>query len=402
MDPLARKKRIIYITLTLVIALSAAGFYLWRSISPATPPAKEEAQGIIDRIVGKIFGAPKPPPPPTLPPETVPPPPPPTTEELKINEEKQLLQLTDFAVIAPSLDAKQARILFYKKDGGDMMASAFHSVIPEKLSHVTIVGLLKGIWAPAKDRAFLHYLDGEEVKSFLHIGTSTVVLFPFNVQSFSWSPSGTQIAYTLRNGTELDLIIADASGKNARTIFRTPLASTHLQWVSSDEILFTTTPSSRAEGHAFFYHPSSGAFTKILGPFYGLMVHFSPNGQGALFSHVERGGKNLTLSHYDARTGRSTDLGVATLPEKCAWAGIDTVYCAVPRTSTAEQWPDQYLRGENASSDKIVRITLKNNGIETVFDEGLYDMQDLFLTSNEQILGFVDRHDGTLWRLKLK
>lgn len=402
MDPLTRKKRIIYITLTLIVALSAAGFYLWRSVSPAAPPAKEEPQGVIERIFGRIFGTPALlPPPPTLPPRVATPPPP-TSEELEVNEQKQLLQLTDFAVVSPSLDAKETRILFYKKEGGDMMASPFHSTVPEKLSHITIVGLLEGIWAPKKGRALLRYLDREEVKSFLHVGTSTVVLFPFNVQSFSWSPSGTQIAYTLRTDDGLDLVTADASGKNARTIFHTPLVNTHIQWVTADEIVFTTTPSSMAEGHAYIYRPSSGAFTKILGPFYGLMVRFSPDGTHALFSHVERGGKNLTLFSYDARTGRSIDLGIATLPEKCAWAGADALYCAVPRTVATEQWPDQYLRGENASLDKIVRITLKDTNITTIFDEGAYDMQDIFLTSDENILGFVDRRDGTLWRVKLK
>lgn len=397
MDPLARKKRIIYITLMLMVALSAAGFYLWRSI---TPPAKEEPQGIFERIFGKIFGAPEPPPPPTTPPPGAIPPPP--AEKIEINEQKKLLQLTSFAIISPSLDAKETRILFYKKEGGDMMASAFHSIVPEKLSHITIVGLLESIWAPTKGRALLRYLDGEEVKSFLHVGTSTVVLFPFNVQSFSWSPSGTQIAYTLRNGNGLDLVIADASGNNARTIFRTPLVSTHIQWVTADEIIFTTTPSSMAEGHAYIYRLSSGAFTKILGPLYGLMIRFSPNGTYALFSHVKRGGKNLTLSHYNTANGQSIDLGIATLPEKCAWAGTDTLYCAVPHTVADAQWPDQYLRGENTSSDKIVRIALKDNSTETVFDERIYDMQDLFITGDENILGFIDRHDGTLWRIKLK
>ncbi len=403
MDPFARKKRIIYITIMLAIALIAAVFYLWHSIAPPAPPAGEYPGGVIERIFGRIFGAPEPsPPPPMLPPEGLSPPPP-TDEQLKINEQKQLLQLTDFAVISPALDTKEELILFYKKEGGDLMASALHSTVPEKRSHLTVVGLLGALWAPTKTRALLHYLDQEDMKSFLHIGTSTVVLFPFNIKSSSWSPSGKEVAYTLLKDNQLDLIITDASGKNARVIFRTPLTDTHIQWLTNDTFLFVGAPSFRAEGYAFIYHRTSGAFTKIIGPLRGLMTRASPDGAHILFSYVNSGGKNLTLSRYAIQKDELVNLDIATLPEKCAWAHTDALYCAVPRFITSEQpWPDQYLRGEINSQDKIVRITPKDNTIETIFDEGAYDVQDLFITADENILGFVNRYDGTLWRIKIK
>lgn len=318
--------------------------------------------------------------------------------------DQRLVQLTDFSVISPSLNEKGDAVLFYKKDGGDLINFGFDGAGEEKLSHITIVGLTEALWSPKRDRAAVFYLDGETLKGFLHIGTSSVAVLPTNTQSFSWSPNGNQLAYATRKDAALDLVIADASGKNAKTIFSTPVLDSSVVWITTDSIAFQTAPSGFADGFVFLYSRGSGKFTKVLGPLRGLSANWSPDGNRILVSSTVSGGDNA-LNVYDAAGKQIFTTGLATIAQKCAWVSAERLYCAVPK-ETAQNivWPDDYLRGEVNTTDRIIRIDLKTKETAEVFngENAFFDASDLVLTPDEKHLFFVNRFDGTLWRLLLK
>jgi hypothetical protein len=320
-------------------------------------------------------------------------------------EERTLLQLTDFSTVAPSLNKKDDKIFFYKKDGGDLFSSDFDGKSQEKLSNITILGMTEALWSPERDRAAIFYLDEETIKGFLLIGTSSVAVLPTNIKSFSWSPRGSLLAYLTEKNEELALTTTDLSGKNARTIFSTPILDAHIAWADADTIAFQTAPSGLAEGFLFGYSRSSGNFSKILGPRIGLISLFSPDGKRILISTSSNGGKQVALTIHNTSGTELFKTGLATIPQKCAWAGDERLYCAVPRgLERSVLWPDDYLRGELNTDDRIVLIDLKNKETRTVFSDDAYgfDMSNLVVTEDETHLFFVNRWDGTLWRLRLK
>lgn len=403
MNDLDRTKRIIYFSITGAILLVGA-YFVWRLFAGGTDTTQPTGQSPINGSVPgfPLAGTSTPPTPgatgtSTPPIATLPP------------EAQRLLRLTDYGVIGPSLTGDQTKILFYKKDGGGLYTIDFDAKHTEKLSPITIVGLLDAIWSPAADRAAVQYLDQDTVKSFLHIltgqaGTSTVSVLPPDAASPVWSPDRKAFAYLITKGDITNLIVADAAGRNPRAVFSNRLGDASIAWVAPDKIAFTTAPSGRAQGFLFTYSRGSGTFSQILGPTFGLTGRWSPDGSKILSSFTNSTGQNLQLALFDANGKEIQPLALATLPDKCAWsADSQDVYCAVPRALPAgATWPDDYLRGEISAPDRIVDINPATGDVTPVLDENTFTASELFLTKDKSTLFFINRLDGTLWRYELK
>lgn len=391
MNSITGKKLVIYgLVGGAAILLSFIFFWYRRTIPQQVPtPEEKRVSGRLPRIIeGQPAGE-------ELPKEEV-------TPEIIGTSEQKLLQLTDFPIISPSLNPKEDRLLFYKKGGGDLLSYDFSGKEPQKIANITIVGILEALWSPAKDRAAVFYLDGETLKAFLHIGTSSVAVLPQNIESFSWSPNGSSLAYLRRENEKASLITADAGGMNQRNIAEFPLWEARLQWSANDRISVSTAPSGLAEGFLFLFSRGSGTLTKIARGF-GLEALWSPNGSLILISSTASGGKNIRLSLLDAGGKELWSPGMATIVDKCVFASADKIYCAIPRfISPGGVLPDDYLRGSLHTADRIVALDTDKKEIREVFTEGTFDISDLIITSNEEYLFFVDRRDGTLWRYKLK
>jgi hypothetical protein len=390
---LNRTKRIIYVSLG-VITLGVIIFLLVRSFLSTETRTKEEQQRVTGRAPGrqpsgdtgveKLTETPK---------------------ELEIvgRPEQKLVRLSDFPTIGPALNKGQNKILFYKKDGGGLYQTAFSGENQEKISNLTIVGLTEALWNQGGERAAVFYLDGETKKSFLHIGTTTTAALPQDLTGFSWSPDGRSLAYLQKNADRLNLVTADSSGRGAKTIYTTPIMDSQVSWVNFDKLAFETAPSGLAEGFIFTYSRSANSFVRLLGPFFGLTSLMSPDGSRVLVSTTDTAGRNLDLTVYNASGKAELVLTPPTLPEKCVWLGSKIIYCAVSRSSLADSiLPDEYLRGELNTSDRIIRLDLENKKTQEVFNQEDFDISNLIVTKDESYLFFINRKDGTLWSLKLK
>lgn len=398
MDTLDQKKRIIYFSAAFIILLAGA-YLVWRIFIGGGTPTQPTGQ---PPITGSVPGFP------TTPGTT-----PPTPGSIGTStppivtlppEAQKLLQLTDYPIIGPSLNRDETKVLFYKKEGGGLYAVDFDAKSTEKLSPITIVGLLDATWSSARDRSAVQYLDQDTIKSFLHIGTSTVAVLPPDTRSPTWSPDRKSLAYLLIRDGRANLIIADAAGKNPRTVLSNQLRDASIFWVTPDKISFVTAPSGRAEGFLFAYGRGPGSFNQVLGPRFGLTARWSPDGSKVLASFTNRTGANPQLALFDAAGKELQRLSLVTLPDKCVWSpDSKDIYCAVPRkTSPDTTWPDNYLRGELASSDRVIDINPDTGDVTPVLDEGTLSLSNLFVTKDKSLLFFINRTDGTLWRYKLK
>lgn len=397
MNDLNQKKRIIYFSLAAVI-LIAIGYLIWRTFIRSSEPAQPTRQ---PPITGSVPG---------FPPGatgTSPVPSTGTTTPQVVtlpSEARKLLRLTDYPIVGPSFNPDGTRILFYKKEGGGLYAVDFDGKSADKLAPITIVGLLDAAWSSSGDRSVVSYLDQDTVKSFLHIGASSVGVLPPGARSPAWSPDRRSLAYLITRDGITNLIISDAAGRNPRTVFSNQLRDASITWVTANKLSFLTAPSGRAEGFLFTYTPGSGSLIQILGPRFGLTARWSPDGSKILASFTNRAGNNPQLALFDASGKELQRLAFATLPDKCAWSSdSQDIYCAIPRqVSPGTTWPDDYLRGELASPDRIVDINPANGDVTPVIDEEQVTVSNILISKDKSLLLFVNRADGTLWRYKLK
>lgn len=391
---LSLTKRTIWTILGIAV-LGVLGYIAYRRLLP-TPVAPEEEGSRV--ITGRTL--PSPAIPQTLPESgtgAIPLP------DLASIAEERLVRLTDFPVVSPTLNRDETRVLFYKKSGGDLFASDFSGKKLEKQSNLTVIGLIEAVWRKHGDRAVVRYTDGDTVKSFLQIGTSTIAVLPQGITSAAWSPDGSALAYTIPRDDRLELITTDASGKNPRILYRTPLTDAVVAWITADIFIFKTAPSGATDGYLFAFSRRDSSFVKVFGPQRGLMGLWSPDGNALLASGIGSGQRETTITLYSRSSKESRALSLATLAEKCLWSAAASVFCAVPKTiPPATVLPDDYLRGVFNSSDRIVEIQNATGGVSPLFDEGDFDMSDLLATKDKKRLFFVNRRDGTLWTLAIR
>lgn len=385
-----KKLTIVILIAVLIIATGIIFYFLLRTDKGGKTDEQE-------RITGKIPGFPE-----TLPREggsieTAP-------EEGEITEapEARLKQITDFPVISPALSEDEKRVLFYKKDAGDLISYDIEKKLQERISRITIIGLLEAMWSPKKDRAAVFYLDGDIKKGFLHIGTSSVAVLPSRIRSFSWSPNGSLLAYIAPTPEGSELTIADPSGENRRIVFESPLKDPIINWIASDAIGIETAPSGKAVGTLFRYSRTSGVLSRILSGF-GVSTLWAPDGRAIALSSTDVSGKNLSLSIYDSSGKLVFATLMRTVTDKCIWITNTALYCAVPRTiPQGAILPDDYYQGSFHTSDRIVKIDTEKEEIREVFNEGDFDIANLLIAKNEDVLFFVNRRDGTLWRYTME
>lgn len=402
MDTPARTRQLIYIALG-IIGLALVGYLAYRLFSgggaqqtPTPQPTQAPTTGNIGELPSALnaggTGQIPPPASPTPNPSIMP----------GQGVHPDLVQLTDFSVLGPSLTKDENKVRFYKKDGGHLVVSDF-SGTKEEISNLTLVGILDAQWSPAKDRALVSYLEGDIVKMFLHIGTSSVVNIGSDIRSASWSPTGKEFAYTNEQNGKLQLIVGDSNGKNLKVIYQTPVLDAQVAWISANMFAFQTAPSGLADGYIFLYARSNGSFRRVMGPTFGMESIWSPDGSRAIVSSTNGAGND---PHYVVLTSsglKSPSTAGLLLMEKCVWANSHVMYCAIPREIPADAvLPDSYLRGEWTTRDRLVRLDLDGKQASYVLNDSTFDMTNLLITKNEDYLFFINKPDGTLWRLKLK
>jgi hypothetical protein len=266
----------------------------------------------------------------------------------------------------------------------------------------------------------MRYLDtdGKTIETFLGVlpkeslsaNPSTInqitgSLLPKNIEDISISPDSSNMFYLFDSGNDLIGTTLNFLNNKKIQIFDSPFTEWLSGWPNSKTITLTTKPSSTVPGYMYEINSADGKnFNQVWGEVNGLTTLTSPDGKLVLY-----GDGNLNLSVYNISTNTSTLLGVKTLPEKCVWGSAsDAVYCAVPKSIPAGQYPDAWYQGEVSFSDQIWRVAIKTGNSTMLVDpltiSGGEDVDGikLALDPSANYLFFVNKKDSYLWEFNLK
>ena len=343
---------------------------------------------------------------------TITPPTPPKLPKTRegLEREQKLIQIVSKPIISPALSQDGTKILYYAKAGGNLEAVGLDGKNEEKLSTITILGLLEALWQnPDKEAAILTYIESGTAKRFISsTATSGVIFLPASVTTTGWSPDGKEIAYFINQKESFNLTITDDKAQKPAVVYATPIPDFNIFWTSKDKILLASRPSGAAPGILFYYDRTKKTFNKIFTESYGLTILPSPDAQNMLFAGTNSSGKNLKLYFSKIDGSDSQEIETQTLPEKCVFKKDgSSIFCAVPKNITLFGiLPDDWYMGTGFFQDRFVQIDTANSqsgniSIKEVYTEKNFDAFNLFLSQDNQFLFFQDKNDETLWRLKL-
>lgn len=272
-----------------------------------------------------------------------------------------------------------------------------------RISDKTLPGIQQASWLPDGSMAIVRFLadsdSGETLDTYaLPADGSDGYFLAQNLDEAQ--VLGQNSIFTLMAGTNSSIgTLAGINGSNATTLFTTPLSGI-IVYPAGSGFIAATKAASEIGGYAFSINSTTGVFTPVLGPLNGLTVLPSPSGQYLLYSYTD--GTLYHMGVLNLATGAVTPLPVATIAEKCVWAGDNvTLYCGIP-TSFSGNLPDDWYQGAVSFTDRIWRINLTTRLATMVVNPAVYgntliDAVNPTLDPSGQYLVFRNKKDSSLW-----
>jgi len=339
------------------------------------------------------------------------------TEEVVVSEEEgvddEIIEVEGVEYITYFVQKKNGHIL-KDSDLEEEQIKLLNKTIPQ--TEMSIVN---------EDFAIIQYLDSakEVINSFAGIfkeeeivgedeiiETNTIFdgsVFPSNMESITFSPSTSQLAFLSSNIISTNVVVVDLESnlEDFTVVYTTPLLDISLEWGSDDYLYLTSKADSRAKGFVKKINPRTGEDETVISGIYGLTSNVSPDGEYMIISNSLN--NNSALYLYDTGTGLISNLSLYTLPEKCVWSKENTsiAYCAGQRFASEGNYPQDWYQGKVSFADILWRIDLEDLAVEEFYTfpgiEKTFDIISPQLSPDEKRLFFIDKNDSTPWVLRL-
>ncbi|MEK7586447.1 MAG: hypothetical protein AAB453_01095 [Patescibacteria group bacterium] len=282
---------------------------------------------------------------------------------------------------------------------------------PEKIAELETVKIKKVVWALDKQdfKLFTLAIDGKtNLIKMVTWPEATTTLPNGNIYDLAVSPNQKQLFYLEEKVGETFGYLTDLEFKKKELVFTSPFTSWHVNWFTPGAIAFAGKASNQALGLVYFLDLKTKKLTRVLGDRLGLSVLPSLGGTHLALSQTE--GRQTRLSFYDLKKSEVVGPTLNTLAEKCVWADNEIIYCAVPKTLPAGDYPDSWYRGEinfadeiwraNITTGETKRISVANN--LTDLSENNFDAENLFLNQEATTLFLLNRLNSRLMAFDLK
>ncbi len=308
--------------------------------------------------------------------------------------------------IATASSSAETIVNFIERQSGNVYAYLVHAGTLTRTSNKTIPGIQSAVWASNASLAFVRYLSGENFSTI-----NTYALYPDGTNGFFLSQNLSDVAVSSTNVLTLASGVSGSSASLLRTdgtrsseVFTTPLSSLRIAFAGKNQYLAFTKPTSSLHGSAFIVD-GAGRFSRVAGPANGLVAKASPSGKWVLVSYTSSGAMQMNL--VNTTTGEPISLPVATVADKCVWTADDSaIYCGIPVSPPAGEYPDDWYQGAISFNDRIWKIDVAGRYAQLVLDfsketEKTLDATALAVDQLNTVLVFVNKNDSSLWSYQL-
>ncbi len=314
------------------------------------------------------------------------------------------VRLTDEPVVSPILFFQGNGISYFNSQGQlfqtDLQISDGTALLSGKRElSIALKSNISKIHWPLNGNNFIAEFNSANRPTWSVYETSKAKYtdLPSQVYSFSWLPTGDRIVY----------VWIDAAGKatlnvaNADTSAYQKIADLfqpdNVVYASPDgqNIAFHRTQNNDVTTNVINIVSIDGKkFTGIVKDGYNSGVLWSPDSRKFLFGKRDSGAQEFSLWVADITTGEIRSLGVQGAVSKAVWSRDSlSVYAGVPNTGIA---------GQGLTQDTIFKVDV-GSGQQQQYDPGLpVDARDMFLSSDQSLLFFLNAQDNSIYYISVK
>ena len=263
-------------------------------------------------------------------------------------------------------------------------------------------------WSSDGDGVVMKYADGSIMTYEISAQKKTVLRSGMDDVQWAHIPGKILYKYYDDGSKERSLNFANADGTNWKKIAELPFRETRFAQVPSS-IFAVFWPKGVRDTVTELYQVSTvtgGDAQKIFEGRRGADFMPSPTGERILMSVLNDAGMP-TLATIDARGQNYTDLHVPTIVSKAVWArdGVHVYYAQPTDIPQGAVMPDEYFAKKFTTHDTFYKMDVTTGKKERVVDlEAItqqFDATDLRISASGDMLLFINRADGLLYRITL-
>lgn len=331
-------------------------------------------------------------------------------------EVAKIAAISDEAVLSPILASDDLSIKYYSQKSGKAYQIDLDGMNKKSISDKDLIGLSSVIWSPDKTKVITKNVNSDGNVQFYNYNYSTGIPTPLkkNLDEVSWDSTGNKIFYKYYEPAtkERSLNIADPDGNNWKKLADLAYRNVAIAQIPQSGIVSFWNKADSMSETDMESIPAIGGEKKVIqkGKF-GADYLWNNSGTNVLMSHVDaKGGSKMQLALLNFNGGEYINIGVPTFVSKCAWSKDNkTIYYSLPGNLPGTAiLPNDYDSGTIKTSDTFWKIDIASKQPKRIIEladlqkiNTQFDATNLFLSSDEGYLFFVNRIDGKLYRLSL-
>lgn len=270
------------------------------------------------------------------------------------------------------------------------------------------------VWSPSKERALVQMKLPDDTVLWHTVDLALKTLLPLKpeMSRVVWDNTGSKIfyLYTDPKTGEKSLNISSPDGKDWKSITSLGMKDFFLAPIPASILVsFWQRPGAREKGSLSTLPLTGGTPKPVLSDRFGADFLWSPSGDRVLMSstdpsHPEK--SVLSLMNSSGGELRTLD-NASSLISKATWSKNGrTIYYALPGAlPESTVLPNDYYEKNLHSQDSFWKMDTENNKTERLVDlkdlTEAYDASELFLSSKEDALYFIERKNQKLYRIEL-
>lgn len=242
--------------------------------------------------------------------------------------------------------------------------------------------------------------------SLYEIGENSVEVasLPQNSRDFYFTDANT-LKYSAPDSTGTIVYEIDLLSIVIKELWRTPLSEIHILWTEGGTFAVNKTAPYLKGG---IYVADNGLFQKMVTPEYSLSAFIEPSGNFIFYSSFDSKYGQVIPHILDRTNSLTTVSSLPAIPEKCAFIREREIWCATSASSIAGNREDlnSWYKGTLIYSDTLWKADVTGTSAEYVQDFSALagfdiDVTGLQMSSDERLLLFINKINGTLWMYKL-